>query len=214
MIIAIRADPQPSESTGSPRPQVMWDQFDALLAQGVDAARDLRRFRFFTTAFATRSQGIEIPHPHLLTAAVRGRRPLRPITCAASGPGSRGGGRRVLPRRAGGGRAGSTAAVLPVASGQVPGSTRLGRRRRRGALRGSSGRGVRRNRRRLRPRWVRPSTVAARALEHPTLPIARHLARAEDLGSDNGSFVNFGAIVTRTSSKRENTWTRPRSRLS
>ena len=36
-----------------------------------------------------------IPHPHLLTAAVRGRRPLRPITCAASGPSSRGGGRRV-----------------------------------------------------------------------------------------------------------------------
>ena len=37
----------------------------------------------------------EIPHPHLLTAAVRGRRHLRPITCAASGPSSRGGGRRV-----------------------------------------------------------------------------------------------------------------------
>ena len=35
---------------------------DALLAQGVDAARDLRRFRFFTTAFATRSQGID-PSP-------------------------------------------------------------------------------------------------------------------------------------------------------
>ena len=33
-------------------------EIDALLAQGVDAARDLRRFRFFTTAFATRSQGI------------------------------------------------------------------------------------------------------------------------------------------------------------
>ena len=40
---------------------------------------------------------ISIPHPHLLTAAVRGRRPL---TCAASGPGSRGGGRRVRPRHA------------------------------------------------------------------------------------------------------------------
>ena len=34
-------------------------EIDALLAQGVDAARDLRRFRFFTTAFATRSQGID-----------------------------------------------------------------------------------------------------------------------------------------------------------
>ena len=70
-------------------------EIDALLAQGVDAARDLRRFRFFTTAFATRSQGIVIPHPHLLTAAVRGRRPLRRTTCAAVGPRSRGGGRRV-----------------------------------------------------------------------------------------------------------------------
>ena len=37
-------------------------EIDALLAQGVDAARDLRRFRFFTTAFATRSQGID-PSP-------------------------------------------------------------------------------------------------------------------------------------------------------
>ena len=37
------------------------------------------------------------PYPHLLTSAVRGRRPLRPITCAASGPGPRGGGRRVRP---------------------------------------------------------------------------------------------------------------------
>ena len=44
---------------------------------------------------ATDSDTPLIPHPHLLTAAVRGRRPLRPITCAASGPGSRGGGRRV-----------------------------------------------------------------------------------------------------------------------
>ena len=35
--------------------------------------------------------------PHLLTAAVRGRRPLRPITCAASGRSSRGGGRPVCP---------------------------------------------------------------------------------------------------------------------
>ena len=39
-------------------------EIDALLAQGVDAARDLRRFRFFTTAFATRSQGIDpLPAP-------------------------------------------------------------------------------------------------------------------------------------------------------
>ena len=35
-------------------------EIDALLAQGVDAARDLRRFRFFTNAFATRSQGIDL----------------------------------------------------------------------------------------------------------------------------------------------------------
>ena len=32
----------------------------ALLVQGVDAARDLRRFRFFTNAFATNSQGIDL----------------------------------------------------------------------------------------------------------------------------------------------------------
>ena len=38
--------------------------------------------------------------PHLLTAAVRGRHPLRPITCAASGRSSRGGGRRVRPATA------------------------------------------------------------------------------------------------------------------
>ena len=36
------------------------DEIDALLAQGVDAARDLKRFRFFTNAFATRSQGIDL----------------------------------------------------------------------------------------------------------------------------------------------------------
>ena len=35
-------------------------EIDALLAQGVDAARDLRRFRFFTNAFATSSQGIDL----------------------------------------------------------------------------------------------------------------------------------------------------------
>ena len=35
-------------------------EIDALLAQRVDAARDLRRFRFFTNAFATRSQGIDL----------------------------------------------------------------------------------------------------------------------------------------------------------
>ena len=36
------------------------DEIDALLVQGVDAARDLKRFRFFTNAFATRSQGIDL----------------------------------------------------------------------------------------------------------------------------------------------------------
>ena len=35
------------------------------------------------------------PAPHLLTAAVRGRRPPASLTSAAAGPGSRGGGRRV-----------------------------------------------------------------------------------------------------------------------
>ena len=35
-------------------------EIQALLAQGVDAARDLRRFRFFTNAFATSSQGIDL----------------------------------------------------------------------------------------------------------------------------------------------------------
>ena len=36
------------------------DEIDILLADGVDAARDLRRFRFFTNAFATASQGIDL----------------------------------------------------------------------------------------------------------------------------------------------------------
>ena len=35
-------------------------EIEALLAQGIDAARDLRRFRFFTNAFATSSQGIDL----------------------------------------------------------------------------------------------------------------------------------------------------------
>ena len=35
-------------------------EIETLLAQGVDAARDLRRFRFFTNAFATSSQGIDL----------------------------------------------------------------------------------------------------------------------------------------------------------
>ena len=53
-----------------------------------------------------------IPHPHLLTAAVRGRHPLRPITCASSGPGSRGGGRRVCH--------GAPATAASVESGRSP----------------------------------------------------------------------------------------------
>ncbi len=36
------------------------DEIDTLLAEGVTAARDLRRFRFFTNAFATASQGIDL----------------------------------------------------------------------------------------------------------------------------------------------------------
>ena len=35
-------------------------EIDGLLAEGVDAARDLRTFRFFTNAFATASQGIDV----------------------------------------------------------------------------------------------------------------------------------------------------------
>ena len=35
-------------------------EVDTLLAQGIDAARDLKRFRFFTNAFATSSQGIDV----------------------------------------------------------------------------------------------------------------------------------------------------------
>ena len=35
-------------------------EIEALLAQGIDAARDLRRFRFFTNAFATSSQGVDL----------------------------------------------------------------------------------------------------------------------------------------------------------
>ena len=36
------------------------DEIDTLLADGVDAARDLRQFRFFTNTFATASQGIDL----------------------------------------------------------------------------------------------------------------------------------------------------------
>ena len=35
-------------------------EIDGLLAEGVEAARDLRRFRFFTNAFSTTSQGIDL----------------------------------------------------------------------------------------------------------------------------------------------------------
>ena len=35
-------------------------EIDTLLAEGVEAARDLRRFRFFTNAFSTASQGIDL----------------------------------------------------------------------------------------------------------------------------------------------------------
>ena len=35
-------------------------EVDSLLAQGVDSARDLRNFRFFTNAFSTRSSGIDL----------------------------------------------------------------------------------------------------------------------------------------------------------
>ena len=36
------------------------DEVDSLLAQGIDSARDLRTFRFFTNAFDTATQGIDI----------------------------------------------------------------------------------------------------------------------------------------------------------
>ena len=36
------------------------EEIDTLLAEGVTAARDLQRFRFFTNAFATASQGIDL----------------------------------------------------------------------------------------------------------------------------------------------------------
>ena len=36
------------------------EEIDTLLAEGVTAARDLRRFRFFTNAFATASQGLDL----------------------------------------------------------------------------------------------------------------------------------------------------------
>ncbi len=36
------------------------DEIDGLLASGLTAARDLRRFRFFTNAFSTASQGIDL----------------------------------------------------------------------------------------------------------------------------------------------------------
>ena len=35
-------------------------EVDGLLAEGIEAARDLRRFRFFTNAFATTSQGVDL----------------------------------------------------------------------------------------------------------------------------------------------------------
>ncbi len=36
------------------------EEIDTLLAEGIEAARDLRRFRFFTNAFSTASQGIDL----------------------------------------------------------------------------------------------------------------------------------------------------------
>ena len=39
---------------------LMETEIDRLLADGVEAARDLRRFRFFTNAFSTASQGIDL----------------------------------------------------------------------------------------------------------------------------------------------------------
>ena len=35
-------------------------EIDGLLAEGIDSARDLRTFRFFTNAFATASQGVDL----------------------------------------------------------------------------------------------------------------------------------------------------------
>ena len=35
-------------------------EIEGLLAEGIEAARDLRRFRFFTNAFSTTSQGVDL----------------------------------------------------------------------------------------------------------------------------------------------------------
>ena len=51
-------------------------EIEALLVQGVDAARDLRRFRFFTNAFATSTQGIDLVST-LTPAALRGDTVIR-----------------------------------------------------------------------------------------------------------------------------------------
>ena len=67
-----------------------------VLGRGAGGIRHDEQLRWDVfTPVATDSDTPLIPHPHLLTATVRGRRPLCPITCAAAGPDPRGGGRRV-----------------------------------------------------------------------------------------------------------------------
>ena len=53
-------------------------EIDTLLAEGVTAARDLRRFRFFTNAFATASQGIDLVST-FTPVALRGNTIIRAV---------------------------------------------------------------------------------------------------------------------------------------
>ena len=54
------------------------EEIDTLLAEGVTAARDLRRFRFFTNAFATTSQGIDLVST-FTPVALRGNSIIRAV---------------------------------------------------------------------------------------------------------------------------------------
>ena len=54
------------------------DEIAGLLAEGIAAARDLRRFRFFTNAFSTSSQGIDLVTTYT-PVALRGRTSLSAV---------------------------------------------------------------------------------------------------------------------------------------
>ena len=53
-------------------------EIDGLLAEGIDSARDLRTFRFFTNAFATASQGIDLVST-FTPLALRGNTTISPV---------------------------------------------------------------------------------------------------------------------------------------